>query len=171
MKRNKWQENGSKEPSSSKLWCKGQRWKTLRDKVHKPYDKLKSSCTSSNDSHKNAQDTTTIEHWSRTYLSTELSNSSPWLLFYLSLWHMAYIAIRVKWVIERSAEIGTSMFIFISLVLDIYRLFKMVFDCLWVAVDVFEVIVEYFVGSCRWLLVVSGGCNYGEWVTWSIHKL
>ena len=44
----------------------------------------------------------------------------PDFLFYLSLWHMAYIAITVKWVIERSAEIGTSMFIFISLVLDIY---------------------------------------------------
>ena len=54
----------------------------------------------------------------------------PDFFFYLSLWHMAYIAIRVKWVIERSAEIGTSMFIFISLVLDIYRLFKIVFDCL-----------------------------------------
>ena len=43
----------------------------------------------------------------------------PDFFFYLSLWHMAYIAITVKWVIERSAEIGTSMFIFISLVLDI----------------------------------------------------
>ena len=40
----------------------------------------------------------------------------------------------------------------ISLVLDIYDSFKMVFDCLWVVVDVFEV-VEFFeviVDSCRW---------------------
>ena len=38
--------------------------------------------------------------------------------------------------------------------LDIYGLFKMVFDCLWVVVDVFEVVVEFFevvVGGCRWL--------------------
>ena len=34
--------------------------------------------------------------------------------------------------------------LFISLVLDIYGLFEMVFDCLWVLVDVFEVVVEFF---------------------------
>ena len=32
--------------------------------------------------------------------------------------------------------------IVISLVLDIYGLFKVVFDCLWVLVDVFEVVVS-----------------------------
>ena len=30
----------------------------------------------------------------------------------------------------------------ISRALDIYGLFKMVFDCLWVVVDVFEVVVD-----------------------------
>ena len=43
--------------------------------------------------------------------------------------------------------------------LDIYGLFKMVFACLWVAVDVFEVVVEFFEvvvddcwsHGCRWL--------------------
>ena len=44
----------------------------------------------------------------------------------------------------------------ISLALDIYGLFKVVFDCLWVVVDVFEVVVmvvEFFevvLGGCRW---------------------
>ena len=32
----------------------------------------------------------------------------------------------------------------ISRALDIYGLFKMVFDCLWVVVDVFEVVVDGF---------------------------
>ena len=32
----------------------------------------------------------------------------------------------------------------ISLALDIYGLFKMVFDYLWVVVDVFEVVAEFF---------------------------
>ena len=31
-----------------------------------------------------------------------------------------------------------------SRALDIYGLFKMVFDCLWVVVDVFEVVVDGF---------------------------
>ena len=35
----------------------------------------------------------------------------------------------------------------ISRALDIYGLFKMVFDCLWVVVDVFAVLVD----GCRWL--------------------
>ena len=42
----------------------------------------------------------------------------------------------------------------ISLALDIYGLFKMVFVCLWMIVDVFEVVVEFFevvVGDFRWL--------------------
>ena len=46
------------------------------------------------------------------------------------------------------------MHIVISLVLDIYGLFKMVIDCLWVVVNVFEVVVGVlliFVGGCRWL--------------------
>ena len=34
--------------------------------------------------------------------------------------------------------------IVISRALDIYGLFKMVFDCLWVVVDVFEVVVDVF---------------------------
>ena len=45
----------------------------------------------------------------------------------------------------------------ISRDLDIYGLFKMEFDCLWVVVDVFEVVVdmvvEFFevvVDGCRW---------------------
>ena len=41
----------------------------------------------------------------------------------------------------------------ISRALDIYCLFKMEFDCLWVAVDVFEVVVDgcgIFRGGCRW---------------------
>ena len=41
----------------------------------------------------------------------------------------------------------------ISLALDIYGLFKVVFDCLWVVVNVFEVVVEFFevvVDGCRW---------------------
>ena len=44
----------------------------------------------------------------------------------------------------------------ISRALDIYGLFKMVFDCLWVVVDVFEVVV----GHCRWLLVVLDGFRW-----------
>ena len=32
--------------------------------------------------------------------------------------------------------------IVISRALDIYGLFKMVFDCLWVVVDIFEVVVD-----------------------------
>ena len=39
----------------------------------------------------------------------------------------------------------------ISRALDIYGLFKMVFDCLWVVVDVFEVVVDVFA-------VVVDGC-------------
>ena len=38
--------------------------------------------------------------------------------------------------------------------MDIYGLFKMVFDSLWVVVDDFEVAVEFFeviVDGCRWL--------------------
>ena len=42
--------------------------------------------------------------------------------------------------------------IFGSLVLEIYGLFKMVFDCLWVVVDAFEVVVKFFE-------VVLGGCS------------
>ena len=41
-----------------------------------------------------------------------------------------------------------------DLALDIYGLFKMVFDCLWVVVDVFELVVggcSIFRGGCRWL--------------------
>ena len=38
--------------------------------------------------------------------------------------------------------------------LDIYGLFKMVFDCLWVVVDVFQVVVDG-----RWFEVVLGGCR------------
>ena len=41
----------------------------------------------------------------------------------------------------------------ISRALDIYGLFKMVCDCLWVVVDVFEVVVGgfgIFRGGCRW---------------------
>ena len=40
----------------------------------------------------------------------------------------------------------------ISLALNTYGLFKMVFDCLCVVVDVFEVVVEFFevvVDCCR----------------------
>ena len=32
-------------------------------------------------------------------------------------------------------------------------LIKMVFDYLWVVLDVFEVVVEFFWGACRWLQV------------------
>ena len=44
-------------------------------------------------------------------------------------------------------------YIVISLVLDIYSLFEMVLDCLWVVVDVFEMFLEFFevvVDGCRW---------------------
>ena len=47
--------------------------------------------------------------------------------------------------------------IFGSLVLEIYGLLKMVFDCLWVVVDAFEVVVEFFevvADGCRWFYVV-----------------
>ena len=42
----------------------------------------------------------------------------------------------------------------ISRALDIYGLFKMVFDCLWVVVEVLEVVVEFFevvLGGFTWL--------------------
>ena len=42
----------------------------------------------------------------------------------------------------------------ISRALDIHGLFKMEFDCLWVVVDVFEVVVEFcevVVGGFSWL--------------------
>ena len=51
----------------------------------------------------------------------------------------------------------------ISRALDIYGLFKMVFDCLWVVVDVFEVVVDgccIFPGGCRWLQMVVGGFRW-----------
>ena len=41
-------------------------------------------------------------------------------------------------------------------ILEIYALFKMVLDCLRVAIDVFEVVV----GGCRWLSVVVGGFRW-----------
>ena len=47
--------------------------------------------------------------------------------------------------------------------LDIYGLFKMVFDCLLVVVDVFEVVVEFFevvVGGFRWLYVIPSFSDY-----------
>ena len=40
----------------------------------------------------------------------------------------------------------TAWHIVISRALDIYGLCKMEFDCLWVVVDVFEVVL----GGCRW---------------------
>ena len=51
--------------------------------------------------------------------------------------------------------------IVISRPLDIYGLFKVEFDCLWVVVDVFEVVVD---GCCmnlsRWLYMVVGGFRW-----------
>jgi len=50
----------------------------------------------------------------------------------------------------------------IPLALDIYGFFKMIFDCLWVVVDVFEVVVDgcwVFRGGCGWFWVVLGGCR------------
>jgi len=51
----------------------------------------------------------------------------------------------------------------ISRALDICGLFGMVFDCLWVVVDVFEVVAEFFevvVGGFGWLWVVPSFSNY-----------
>ena len=42
----------------------------------------------------------------------------------------------------------------ISRALDIYGLFKMAFDCLWVVVGVFAVVVEFFE------VVVDGGFRW-----------
>ena len=59
----------------------------------------------------------------------------------------------------------------ISLALDIYGLFKMVFDCLWVVVDVFEVVVEFFevvlgvVGGCRSFLLLVTTTSLHLWDT------
>ena len=43
-----------------------------------------------------------------------------------------------------TSQISFMRHIVISLVLDIYGLFKMIFDCSWVVVDVFEVVVKFF---------------------------
>ena len=54
-----------------------------------------------------------------------------------------------------TSRVSFTRHIVISLVLDIYGLFKMVFGCLWGVVDVFEVVVEFFEvvvdGGFRWL--------------------
>ena len=51
-------------------------------------------------------------------------------------------------------RISFTLNIVISLALDIYGLFRMLFDYLWVVVDVFEVVFEFFevvVDGFRWL--------------------
>ena len=44
--------------------------------------------------------------------------------------------------ISKTSQILFACHIVISRALDIYGLLKMVFDCLWVVVDVFEVVVD-----------------------------
>ena len=67
--------------------------------MYKPYHKVRSSCTISNDSHNNAKD-------ARLNIWALVSNLFRWLsylialpdfYFHLSSWHIAYIAIRVEW--------------------------------------------------------------------------
>ena len=56
----------------------------------------------------------------------------------------------------------------ISRALDIYGLFKTVFDCLWLVVDVFEVVVEFFevvLGGCRSFLLLVTTCGFAVYTT------